>query len=168
MHERQSEEKIIDFVKASLISERYTSAIYLRLGELYVDSLLSRKLFELGKEEGEHANFWVSFLERRGISTGNFGINRFKVLILSVLYRILGIGLTLKILEIGEHNAIRQYSIMLKDFKIDFFILCGLPCHDLIFGNPMRSPKYSIKWPISKWEINVSLNSQTFIVLNSS
>ena len=109
-----SEEIIIDFAKTALMDELYTSAIYNRLSKLYGAKPLSKKLLELAEMESEHANFWINFLNRRDIDASDFIISSYRVSFLTFVYRLLGIGLTLKILEIGERNAIRQYSMMLK------------------------------------------------------
>ena len=113
-----SEERIIDFAKTALMDELYTSAIYHSLSNLYGDAPISEELLELSEMESEHANFWINFLKRRDIDTSNFIINNYRVSFLTYIYRLLGVGLTLKILEIGERNAIRHYSMMLKSPQI--------------------------------------------------
>jgi len=113
-----SEERIIDFAKTALMDELYTSAIYHSLSNLYGDAPISEELLELSEMESEHANFWINFLERRDIDTSNFIISNYRVSFLTYIYRLLGVGLTLKILEIGERNAIRHYSMMLKSPQI--------------------------------------------------
>ena len=113
-----SEERIIDFAKTALMDELYTSAIYNSLSNLYGDAPIFEELLELSEMESEHANFWINFLKRRDIDTSNFIINNYRVSFLTYIYRLLGVGLTLKILEIGERNAIRHYSMMLKSPQI--------------------------------------------------
>ncbi len=113
-----SEEEIVDFAKKSLVDEIYTSAIYHSLSKLYGDTPLSKELSGLSEMEGEHSRFWMDFLEVRGVEASGYSINRVKVSILTVLYRLLGIGLTLKILEMGERRAITQYSMMLRSPEI--------------------------------------------------
>lgn len=113
-----SEERIIDFAKTALMDELYTSAIYHSLSNLYGDAPISEELLELSEMESEHANFWINFLKRRDIETSNFIISNYRVSFLTYIYRLLGVGLTLKILEIGERNAIRHYSMMLKSPQI--------------------------------------------------
>lgn len=108
----------IDFAKKSLVDEIYTSSIYYSLSRLYGDTPLSRDLHELSLMEGEHSRFWRDFLEARDVDTSGFSVSRAKISLLSMLYRLLGIGLTLKILEIGERKAISQYSMMLKSSDI--------------------------------------------------
>jgi VIT1/CCC1 family predicted Fe2+/Mn2+ transporter len=111
-HERT---KIIDYANVSLVNEQYTSMVYTRLSASYrtSDSLLSTRLTSLAKEEATHADFWMTFLLSRGIQQ-SVSINPYRISFLMQVYKILGIGLTLKILEIGERDAIEQYSFMLK------------------------------------------------------
>ncbi len=109
-----SGDDIIDFAKKTLVDEIYTSSIYDSLSRLYGDTPLSKELRELSQMEGEHSRFWRGFLEARGVEMGGLAVSKAKVSLLTMLYRLLGIGLTLKILEIGERKAISQYSMMLK------------------------------------------------------
>jgi predicted membrane protein (TIGR00267 family) len=113
-----SRDDTIDFAKKSLVDEIYTSSIYYSLSRLYGDTPLSKDLHELSQMEGEHSKFWMGFLETRGIDTSGFSVSRTKISLFTMLYRLLGIGLTLKILEIGERKAISQYSMMLQSPEI--------------------------------------------------
>ena len=109
-----SKDNITDFARKALVDEIYTSSIYHNLSRLYGDTTLSKELVDLSEMESEHSRFWKSFLEERGVNTSDVSVNKVKVSLLTHLYRLLSIGLTLKILEIGERNAIAQYSTMLK------------------------------------------------------
>ncbi|UCH56671.1 MAG: VIT1/CCC1 transporter family protein [Candidatus Bathyarchaeota archaeon] len=113
-----SEEEIVDFAKKSLADEIHTSAIYQSLSKLYGEAPLSKELSGLSEMECEHSRFWMDFLEVRGVDASGYSVNRIKVYLLTVLYRLLGIGLTLKILEMGERRAIAQYSMMLRSSEI--------------------------------------------------
>jgi VIT1/CCC1 family predicted Fe2+/Mn2+ transporter len=68
--------------------------------------------------ENAHAGFWVDFLEKRGIRTTGLAASKFRVFFSALLCRLLGIGLSLKILERGEHNAVRHYAVMLQSPRI--------------------------------------------------
>ena len=113
-----SGDDIIDFAEKSLVDEIYTSSIYDSLSRLYGDTPLSKELRELSQMEGEHSKFWMGFLQARGVDTSGLAASRTRVSLLTMLYRLLGIGLTLKILEIGERKAISQYSMMLRSPEI--------------------------------------------------
>lgn len=107
--------QMIEHAQASLVNELRTSMVYARLSDLYrtSDSLLSTRLASLAKEEAAHADFWMAFLSHRGIQR-RVDINPRRTTFLTYAYKILGIGLTLKVLEMGERDAIEQYSLMLK------------------------------------------------------
>ena len=61
--------------------------------------------------------YGLIFLKKRGISVKS-DISMFKVNFLALLFRILGIGLTLRILEIGERDAIDMYSNLLESEEL--------------------------------------------------
>jgi VIT1/CCC1 family predicted Fe2+/Mn2+ transporter len=103
------------------MDEIKTASIYDRLSKLYVDKALSEKLARFSEMENEHAVFWSNFLIKRGIHTrdlDNISYDNYKFSFIVKLYRLLGIGLTIKILEIGERDAIRQYLILKESPKI--------------------------------------------------
>jgi len=104
---------MIEFAKIALKDEIQTAAIYSNLSEKFSGSELSNKLSDLSKMESEHADFWSEFLNKRNIVT-RARINESFISFLTLIYRFLGIGLTLKILEIGERRAIRNYAYMLR------------------------------------------------------
>ncbi len=106
---------LIEHAKKAFVNEQYTSRIYTRLADLYrrSDSRLATQLTSLAQEETTHADFWRTFLTRRGVFQS---IDRppYRTTAVTYVYKLLGIGLTLKILEIGERNAIEEYALMLR------------------------------------------------------
>ncbi len=91
-----------------------TSIIYEELSRRTKDPEISRKLQELSKVEKKHSDFWKNFLERRGVDISRIRINKKLLRLKIALFKILGYGLTLKILELGENNAIKSYSQLLS------------------------------------------------------
>lgn len=111
-------EQTVSFAEKALTDELYTSAIYDKLAAYYKDQVLRKKLKELARVEGDHAEFWKSFLKKRAVDTGGLVVSRLKILFLAFVYRLLGVGLSLKLLERGEHDAISHYAAMLKSPEI--------------------------------------------------
>ena len=107
---QMSETEIIDIAKKALRSELMVTKIYLKLVNKFKDKELSEKLAEFARAEQYHANFWKAFLERRSQDPDDVKISNFYVNVLTFLYSLLGIGLTLKLLEAGERNVIQEYS----------------------------------------------------------
>ena len=103
----------------SLLDELYSAAIYENLSRMYRGRSVSEKLKRIAEMERQHAEFWRSFLEKRGVDTSRFKVNRVKLFLYIILYRLLGLGLTLKILELGERNAVEIYSKILEDLSLD-------------------------------------------------
>jgi len=106
---------VIEYAKRALVNEQYTSRIYARLADLYQrsDSQLATRLTALAREEAMHAEFWRAVLTRHGVSQ-SIDLPRYHTTVVTFMYKLLGMGLTLKILEIGERDAIERYALMLR------------------------------------------------------
>jgi|GEM_PF-248447 len=107
-----SEIQVTEIAKHALRSELTAAAIYTRLAEKYRDQELSRKLAEFAQAERQHADFWATFLKRRNQNPDQVKINTLLVDALAFIYGLLGIGLTLKLLEAGEREAMQGYANM--------------------------------------------------------
>lgn len=106
---------LIKYAIESYLDELLASEIYKKLAEHSKDESLNNKLIKASEMERRHSEFWKKFLERRGVNTEDYKINPLKVKFSLLLYRILGLGLTLRILERGERKAIETYSIILSN-----------------------------------------------------
>ncbi len=95
-----------------------TSIIYSELAKRIKNPEVSEKLQMLAEIEKRHADFWRNFLEKRGININKIKVNNILLRLKITLFGILGYGLTLKILELGEDNAIKTYSQLLGSPKI--------------------------------------------------
>ena len=109
---------VISYAKEALLDELYATAIYSKLAEHYEGRDLSRKFRELAEMEKNHAKFWSEFLGRREVSTKGVKVSRLKVSFWVLLFRILGLGLTFKILESSERKAIEMYSEILNSEEL--------------------------------------------------
>lgn len=107
-----SEEEIIEIAKITYLEEQKVATIYSKLGNRYKNTEISEKLREITKTEETHTKFWKEFLEKRTVDTEQIKPNMFHINLLTIIYGILGIGLTLKILESEERKLIQQYSIL--------------------------------------------------------
>lgn len=105
---------VITYARKSLLDEVYSAEIYKRLAELHKNEKSSGKLRKISEMEYEHAEFWRRFLEKRGIKVEKFRINRLKLMLIIILFRILGIGFSIRILESGEKEASGIYSKLLE------------------------------------------------------
>ena len=109
-----SEEEIIEIAKITYLEEQKVATIYSKLGNRYKNTEISEKLQEITKTEEIHAKFWKEFLEKRNVNTEQIKPKKYIINILTILYGILGIALSLKILESGERKLIQQYSILFR------------------------------------------------------
>ena len=94
----------------SLADEMFAVEIYRRLASLYRSEITRAKLLRIAEMEEGHVEYWRGFLERRGYDPSTVRINRLKVALYTALFRLLGLGLTLRILEIDEREAAEVYS----------------------------------------------------------
>ena len=102
----------------SLRSELESAAVYARLSSLIKDRELSEKLKNMALMEGRHARFWSEFLKSRNINIKNKIPSRFSISVKTFLLRVLGIGLTVKLLELGEKEAIETYAKLLSSEEL--------------------------------------------------
>ncbi|HLH86649.1 MAG TPA: VIT1/CCC1 family protein [Thermoplasmataceae archaeon] len=92
---------------------------YLRLSRMIRDEWLSDNLRRLSSIEEKHAGFWEENLKKAGVETDKFGPRRLKVSVMLLLSKILGVGLTVKILEHGEIETVAEYRKFADESKED-------------------------------------------------
>jgi VIT1/CCC1 family predicted Fe2+/Mn2+ transporter len=114
----QSDLDVLDVAKGLLRSELMVTEIYRKLADRFKTTELSQKLSEIAKEEEYHSSFWKTFLINRGEDPEEITFSRLKTNLLVFIYGLLGIGLTIKLLEAGERKVIRRYS---ETFSSDAF-----------------------------------------------
>ncbi|MBN2336691.1 hypothetical protein JXL21_14125, partial [Candidatus Bathyarchaeota archaeon] len=107
-----SNAQVMEIARKSLRAELVASAVYTRLSEKYRDQEISVKLAEFAQAEQHHADFWASFLRRRDQNPEDIKVSKLWVDVLVFIYGLLGIGLTLKLLEAGEREAMQGYASM--------------------------------------------------------
>ncbi|RLG58798.1 hypothetical protein DRN86_05170, partial [Candidatus Geothermarchaeota archaeon] len=100
---------IVDLARKALANEIFSYGIYSRLAELYREGPLRSKLRRIAKMEEKHANFWIDFLKNRLHEKPQMKINRLKLALYTITFRILGVGLTLRMLELGEKDTVGLY-----------------------------------------------------------
>ena len=94
----------------SLEDEIFAAQIYRRLALMRRDPSPRAVLLEIASMEEGHVEYWRKFLERRGVDPSEIGVSRFKVALYAALLRLLGLGLTPRILEMDEREAVETYS----------------------------------------------------------
>jgi len=116
--ERDTRHKIIEYAKKSLLDELYAAAIYSRLERLFKDERVKEKFRKMAQMEAKHAEFWLSFLKKRGIDVSDVSISKLSVALRMFFYRIIGVALSLKLMEIGEREAAKIYALMLESSEL--------------------------------------------------
>lgn len=107
-----SKTQVIEIARNALKAELTAAAVYTRLAQKFRDQELSGKLAEFAQAERQHADFWATFLKRRNQNPDQVKISTLLVDALAFIYGLLGIGLTLKLLEAGEREAMQGYANM--------------------------------------------------------
>ncbi len=105
---------MLSIARKMLKDELEAALIYGVLARRYRGSPISDKLIEIARIEAGHARFWRKFLEKRGVKPDVVKPSRLKIALYRIILRVLGLGLTLKLLELGELNAIKMYALMLE------------------------------------------------------
>lgn len=82
---------------------------YRRLSERVKDEKLKQSLLRLSSVEKEHSEFWKKHLQKEGVKMSSLKPRRAKVSFMLFLHRILGTGLTVKLLEYGEVETVAMY-----------------------------------------------------------
>jgi vacuolar iron transporter family protein len=112
-----SDSDVVKIAQIGLRKELTVAVIYLKLSEKFRKEDIAKKLVQFCEAEKGHAAFWRSFLNERKISPDNVKVSQFQVSFLVFVYGLLGLGLTLKLLESGERRVI---EVFLKVSKSDF------------------------------------------------
>jgi len=141
---------ILYFAKEALLDELHAVAVYSKLAEYYryKNEELSAKFKKLANMEKGHANFWMEFLKRRGYDVSTVKVNKLKVAFWILLFRVLGLGLTFKILESSEGGAIKMYSKMLEGGELsesEKAVLRGILEDELIHENTFAEEETRFK-----------------------
>ena len=90
--------------------ELFDSAVYLELSKKEKDPVVRSFLVKMSEMEKKHASVWKEISERRGLKTGGLNsLDKLKVKMYGLLRRILGLELTLKLLESNEEEDIEKY-----------------------------------------------------------
>ncbi len=83
---------------------------YRRLSEIVSDDSFKENLKKLSGVEEEHSRFWKKHLEESGQDVSRIRFKRWRVLWLLFLSRLIGNYLTVRLLEHGEINTVKDYS----------------------------------------------------------
>ncbi len=110
----QGSDWVIRVAKESLRDELESAKIYGALAEKLEGREIGRKLREMARMEASHVAFWARFLKARGVDPSTVRARGWRVRLYTALFRLLGFGLTIKMLELGEDQAIATYSRLLE------------------------------------------------------
>lgn len=99
---------------------------YKRLSRRVSDPKLKESLTRLSNVEKEHSIFWRKHLEKEGKNVKGMKPKGLKVSFLLFLHRILGTGLTVKLLEYGEVETVARYRSYASRSKKDDNFKSGL------------------------------------------
>lgn len=113
-----AEEELIRLASKALADEAYSAEVYELLSRLFSGEPIRSRLSQLSRIERSHAEFWRAFIGRRGGSP-DVGAGRVRALLNALVFRLIGLGLTLRILEMGEREAVGLYSRILESPEME-------------------------------------------------
>jgi len=100
--------------------ELFDSEVYLELGKKESDPVAKAFLFRMAEMEKKHASIWKEISEKRGIRIGKLGINdKLMIKFYGIIRKVLGLELTLRLLESNEENDIEKYNELAKSEELD-------------------------------------------------
>ena len=105
---------VVRLAETGLKNEITAVEIYTRLAKKFQKTPLSEKLQGFAEAEKRHISFWWTFLKNRQVNPETIRISKFKVAVLSFFLGLVGIGLSLKVIETAERKAIRIFSTIVK------------------------------------------------------
>jgi len=101
---------LLDKLISAYRDEVESSIIYNLLAEKLRGKRVSRVLKEISSMEARHASFWACVLRDFSVDISSFKPRWWRIKFYLLFYRLFGFGLTLKLLERGENEAIKLYS----------------------------------------------------------
>jgi len=102
----------------AISDEFFAMSIYTQIAKRFKGDPLGVKFDEIARMEGEHAVFWRTFFEKRGYAAPS-QIGKLKISFYDAVLRILGRGLTLRLMEMNESDAVDLYSGIVEDRMLD-------------------------------------------------
>ncbi len=109
-----SDSEVIILAKKGLRAELTATEIYSRLSKRYAGTSIGKKLGGFVEAEKRHAAFWRSFMRNRNVNFSSITFSGIQVSLLVFVYRVLGLGLSLKLLEASERRVIQLFSQAVK------------------------------------------------------
>lgn len=125
---------------------------YNRLAEQVEDESFRNNLMKLSKVEEEHSGFWKEHLASEGVNVSSIKPKKSKVAWLLLLSKLIGTYLTVRLLEHGEINTVREYSDYIKSSEGTQEFRDGLQKiiseeieHEEVFENQMEKSQAQIE-----------------------
>jgi len=109
-----SKETAFRLAKKALEDEILATSIYAKLSKRFVQDPLGSKFHQISKMEGDHVRYWRSFLEKRGHDVTSIRVGKLKLMAYGYMPAILGRGLTLRVMEMSEGDAVDLYSEIME------------------------------------------------------
>lgn len=107
--------EIWDFCRDELTDLEF----YKGLSERVRDEKLKKNLIRLSEVEKEHSKFWIAYLQKHGVDTSRIRPKRMKIRFMLFIFRVLGIGLAVNLLEYGEVETVAKYRDYASKAKED-------------------------------------------------
>jgi VIT1/CCC1 family predicted Fe2+/Mn2+ transporter len=110
---------IVGIAKKALETEIFAIAIYSHLADSYPEKPTRKTFREMVDMEKWHSSFWSDFLRRRGVDTKTPKPDTVRLILYKMMFRLIGRGLTLRMMEISENQAVELYSSILESENLN-------------------------------------------------
>jgi len=98
--------------------EIFAYTFYKQLASYIKDAEIKEKLLKMAEMEKRHAQFWKSFLSS-SISEDLSKIDKIKLKLYILLYKIFGLNIIFKVIELEERSAVKEYYRLYKSNVLD-------------------------------------------------
>lgn len=112
----------MDYIKKArqfFINEINDYMFYKLLAEKVKDGNFRENLIRISNMEKTHAEFWKSFLERRGEKVPEVNISSLKKMLVNILIKFPNPAVMVSFLELGEASGVKEYKEFLDKSNLD-------------------------------------------------
>ncbi|NPA52714.1 MAG: rubrerythrin family protein [Aquificae bacterium] len=93
--------------------------LYISLAQIEKDENLKKDLLKIANMEKKHAQFWKTFIEKRGVTVPSVKPDKKKIIFVKLLRKIFNPMLVISFLEMGESAGFQRYYKFLKEQSIN-------------------------------------------------
>ncbi len=110
---------ILEKAKKFYIGEINDHIMYKTLADEEKDQYLKENLYKISEMELNHAQFWKSFIEKRGGKVPEVKPNKFKISVIKLIRKVFNPVVIVSFLELGEAGGAKEYFEFLRTENLE-------------------------------------------------